>query len=138
MIYNGGRLSIGGFPVLAGIHNMTCQQGSTFARTLTLRYPDPESPAIDPEYLLWDFTGYTARMQVRRTLQSTTALISLTTANGRITLGGVTGNIELLIDAEDTAEITSSGVYDLEIIDPNGVVSRILQGEFHLSEEVTR
>jgi len=124
--------------MLAGIYNMTCQQGATFARTLTLRYPDPESPAIDPVYLLWNFTGYTARMQVRRTLQSTTPMISLTTENGRITLGGVTGVIELLISATDTAQITSSGVYDLEIISSSGVVSRVIQGDFILSEEVTR
>lgn len=124
--------------MLAGIYNMTCQQGSTFTRTITLRYPDPDSPAIDPTYLPWNFTGYTARMQVRRTLQSTTPMISLTTENGRITLGGATGVIELLISAADTAEITSSGVYDLEIVSSSGVVSRVIQGNFTLSEEVTR
>jgi len=124
--------------MLAGVYNMTCQQGSTFARTITLRYPDPSSPAIDPDYLPWNFTGYTARMQVRRTLQSATPIISLTTENGRITLGGASGIIELLISATDTDGLTDSGVYDIEIISGAGVVSRILQGEFELSEGVTR
>lgn len=124
--------------MLAGIYNITCQQGSTFGRTITLKYPDPASPPADPTYLLWNFTGYTARMQIRRTIDSSTTLISLTTENGRISLGGASGIIELNITAADTATITSSGVYDLEIIASNGVVSRILQGDFTLSPEVTR
>ena len=124
--------------MLAGIYNITCQQGSTFGRTLTFKYPDPTSPPADPTYLPWNLTGYTARMQVRRTIDSSTTLISLTTENGRISLGGASGIIELNITAADTATITSSGVYDLEIIASNGVVSRILQGDFTLSPEVTR
>lgn len=124
--------------MLAGIYNITCQQGSTFSRTITLKYPDPSSPPSDPTYLLWNFTGYAARMQVRRTVDSSTVLISLTTENGRISLGGASGIIELLITAADTAALTSSGVYDLEIIASNGVVSRIMQGDFNLSQEVTR
>ena len=124
--------------MLAGIYNITCQQGATFARTIVLKYPDPASPAIDPTYLLWDFTGYTARMQVRRMVDSSTILISLTTENGRITLGGPTGVIELNISAADTSTLSNSGVYDLEIVSPTGFVSRVLQGNFALSQEVTR
>lgn len=124
--------------MLAGIYNITCQQGSTFSRTITFKYPDPTSPPAAPTYLPWNFTGYTARMQVRRTVDSSTVIISLTTENGRITLGGATGIIELNISAADTAAITSSGVYDLEIIASNGVVDRIMQGNFTLSQEVTR
>ena len=124
--------------MLAGIYNITCQQGSTFGRTITFKYPDPTSPPTDPTYLPWNLTGYTARMQVRRTVDSSTIIISLTTENGRITLGGPTGIIELNISAADTATITSSGVYDLEIIAANGVVDRIMQGNFTLSQEVTR
>lgn len=124
--------------MLAGIYNITCQAGSTFGRTLTFKYPDPSSSPSDPTYLPWNLTGYTARMQVRRTIDSSTVLISLTTENGRISLGGASGIIELNITAEDTATITSSGVYDLEIIASNGIVSRILQGDFTLSPEVTR
>ena len=77
-------------------------------------------------------------MQVRRTIDSSTVLISLTTENARISLGGVTGVIELNISAADTAGISSSGVYDLEIISSSGTVDRIMQGNFTLSQEVTR
>lgn len=124
--------------MLAGIYNMTCQQGSTFSRVITIRYPDPNSPPGDPTYLLYDLTGHQARMQVRRTVDSTTALVTLTTGGGGITLGGEDGTIELTISAANTALLNSSGVYDLEIVSSTGVVSRILQGEWRLSPEVTR
>jgi hypothetical protein len=39
---------------------------------------------------------------------------------------------------EVTSAITSSGVYDLEIIDDDGNVSRVIEGTFTLSQEVTR
>jgi hypothetical protein len=77
-------------------------------------------------------------MQVRRTIDSATPIVSLTTANGGITLGGADGTIEIIISAANTALLTSSGVYDLEIVSDAGVVSRVLQGEWRLSPEVTR
>jgi hypothetical protein len=124
--------------MIAGLYNIICQQGSTFGRTITYKYLDPASPPSDPRYLPWNLTGFTARMQVRRTVDSSTVLISLTTENGRVSLGGPSGIIELNISAADTATITGSGVYDLEVISPNGIVSRIIQGDFTLSQEVTR
>jgi hypothetical protein len=124
--------------MLAGTYNITCQQGATFSRFITMRYPDPASPPSDPTYLLYDLSGYEARMHVRRTVDSSTTLIELSTDDGSIVLGGEDGTIELTISAEDTALLTSSGVYDLEIISDTGVVSRVLQGAWRLSQEVTR
>jgi tRNA threonylcarbamoyladenosine modification (KEOPS) complex Pcc1 subunit len=78
-------------------------------------------------------------MQVRRTvLTDGDPLISLTTENGRISINGAAGLIALSISAADTAALTSSGVYDLEIISSTGLVSRVIQGTFTLSLEVTR
>jgi len=65
-------------------------------------------------------------------------MISLTTENGRIAINSADGLITLSISAADTAALTSSGVYDLEIISPGGLVSRVIQGTFTLSLEVTR
>lgn len=124
--------------MIAGVYNITCQQGSTFDMLVTLRYPDPESIVTDPTYLNWDLTGYRARMQVRKYLESATPMITLTTENERILLGGEEGTIQLMIRAEDTATIQFSGVYDLEIISPSNEVDRVLQGNFNLSHEVTR
>lgn len=124
--------------MIAGVYNITCQQGSIFDMLVTLRYPDPDSIVTDPTYLNWDLTGYRARMQVRKYLESATPMITLTTENERILLGGEEGTIQLIIRSEDTAAIQFSGVYDLEIISPSNEVDRVLQGNFNLSYEVTR
>jgi hypothetical protein len=133
--------------VLAGKYNIVCQQGSTFDMLMTLQYPNPDFPAncADPnncpEYVNWDLTGYSARMQVRKYVESATPIVELLSSNvdsKRITLGGTAGTIELFMRAEDTRAITQSGYYDLEIISPSNEVDRIIEGTFTLSPEVTR
>ena len=117
---------------------MLCQQGSSFGRTIALEQPRTPTLEDPSEYEVYPLTNHTARMQVRRTIDSTTPLITLTTENGRISINGASGLINLSISAADTAAITSSGVYDLEIISSGGLVSRVIQGTFTLSPEVTR
>jgi selenophosphate synthetase-related protein len=124
--------------MIAGVYNINCQQGSTFDMLVTLRYPDPDSIYTDPTYINWDLTGYRARMQIRKYVESATPMITLTTENERILLGGEAGTIQLMIRSEDTSAIQFSGVYDLEIISPSNEVDRVLQGNFNLSYEVTR
>jgi hypothetical protein len=121
--------------MIAGTYNILCEQGTTFGRVLDLQYPDPVDPEI---YHPFDLQNFTARMQVRRTIDSTSTLVQLTTENGRIVLDEEPGRIRLIMDAATTAAITNSGVYDLEIIDAGGTVSRVVQGLFTLSQEVTR
>jgi hypothetical protein len=78
-------------------------------------------------------------MQVRATLEAATALIELTTANGRIALGGAAGTITLSISATDTEALTSGrAVYDLELVSGSGIVTRLLQGVATISRNVTR
>lgn len=86
-----------------------------------------------------DLTGYTARMQLRTAIDSPDVVIELTTENGRITLGGVNGTIDLLIDADDTSPLDAGTYrYDLELISPTAVVVRLVEGKFKLRPEVTR
>ena len=84
-----------------------------------------------------DLSSHTARMHVRRTVSSSSTLITLTTENGRISLNS-NGQITLSITAVDTAGITDGGVYDLEIISSGGAVERVVEGNFYLDLEVTR
>jgi hypothetical protein len=84
-------------------------------------------------------------MHIRRTIDTTTPMITLTTENGRIAINpniaeSPTKNneISLSITAADTATITSSGVYDLEIISTGGTVSKVIRGDVTLIPEVTR
>jgi hypothetical protein len=122
--------------MLAGIYNITCQQGSTFVRVIRIEYPDAVDPTI---FLPFDLTGYSARMQVRRTISSSTTMISLDTDDNGIEITSAEdGEITITMTDAQTAALTSDGVYDLEIVSVDDFVTRILQGEFRLSLEVTR
>jgi hypothetical protein len=121
--------------MIAGVYNIYCEQGTTFGRVFEIQYPD----SVDPEiFYPYDLNGHTARMQVRRTIESSTVMISLTTENGGISIDGDNGKVSVIITDTQTSALTSSGVYDLEIIDGGGNVSRVIQGDFILSPEVTR
>ena len=124
--------------MIAGNYNMLCQQGASFARVIALEQPRTPTEQNPAEYEIYPLANHTARMQVRRTIESTTPMISLTTENSRIAINSAAGLITLSISAADTAALTSSGVYDLEIISSSGLVSRVIQGTFTLSLEVTR
>lgn len=127
--------------MIAGIYNITCQQGSTFSRLLEIEQPDLEADPTGQTYEPFDLSGFTARMQVRRTIESSTKLVELTTENNGLEInptGETTNHIKIYMSDEVTASIASSGVYDLEIINGDGEVSRIMQGAFTLSPEVTR
>lgn len=115
---------------MAATYDFTIEQGSAFRRVLTYR---------DENGALVDLTGYSARMQIRATTEGS-LLVELTTANGRIALGGAGGTITLAIDAVTTAALTRGGVYDLELL-PGGdeeQAFRLVQGAVSLSREVTR
>ena len=104
----------------------TIYQGATFRKRLTWKAGTPAAPV--------DLTGCTARMQVRSEVESETPLLSLTTENDRITLGGAAGTVDLYVSDEDTAEITwDGGVYDLEIEHPSGEVTRLAEGSVSVS-----
>jgi len=90
---------------------------------------------------LVDLTAYTARMQIRPVKGSLDALASSMGNNPTITLtlGGLTGVIEVDMTASDTTGLSfTRAVYDLEMIDVDGKVTRILEGNVKLSKEVTK
>lgn len=114
---------------MADTYDLYIDQGATFERVITWKQTNG-TPV--------DLTGYSARMQIRRTKSNETALVSLTNANG-ITLGGTSGTIAISISAAVTEALTfRRAVYDLELVSPNGSVYRLLQGAVALSKEVTR
>ena len=107
--------------------NLTCPQGSTFSKTLTYKIDDV------PVNLF----GYDARLQVREFHYSDDPVINLTSGNG-LTLGGSAGTIAVLISATDTSELISGNyVYDLELV-VGGTVTRLVEGNFVVTPEVTR
>jgi hypothetical protein len=115
----------------AGKLKLLIEQGATFRKTLTWKAGVPAVPV--------NLTSCTARMQFRSEIASATPLITLTTENGGIVLGGALGTIELIITATATAAITwTTGVYDLEVAFASGDVRRLVYGPVTVSPEVTR
>lgn len=114
----------------AAYYDILIEQGATFVKNII--WKDSNGDPVD-------ITGYTARMQIRRKKSSTTVEHSATTENDGITLGLTAGTIDILIPATDTAEFEfTKGVYDLELVDPQGKVYRIIEGGVEVSKEVTR
>lgn len=114
--------------MIPGKYNIVCPQGSTFNQQLTWNIDN--APV--------DLTGYTARMQVREKHISNVYNLNLTTENGGITLGDEEGTIFITVSAADTSEIIAKEyVYDLEL-DSGGEVTRLIEGKFIVTPEVTR
>lgn len=120
-------------------YNLTMWQGSTFGLAITVKDANNE---------VQNLTSYTAKMQMRPSYTSGSVTETLTTANGEITITAATGNVALELAAARTANITvdmangkppkSMYVYDLELIDGNGKVSKLLYGDVTVYGEVTR
>lgn len=114
----------------AASHDITIEQGATFQMNLV--WKDSGGTPIN-------LTGYSARMQVRRTYKADTAMLSLTSPDGGITLGGALGTISIVASATQTAAMEPLiGVYDLELVNPSGVVTRLMEGAVTISPEVTK
>lgn len=120
-------------------YNLVIEQGADFAFSLEYR---------DSTGALVNLTGYTARMDVRAADDVApnapgTPIVQLTTANGRITLGGALGTVALALTSAVTAALVPTSnagpyVYDLELVSAGGVVTRLLQGKAYVPAEVTR
>lgn len=84
-----------------------------------------------------DLLSCTARMSIKNKVGGT-LLASLTSAGGAIVVDNTLKTVTLVLDAAATAAYTwVSGVYDLEMISPAGVVTAILYGDVTLTKEVT-
>lgn len=107
---------------------LTCPQGTTFSRTLTYKV---DGVAVN-------LTGYTARMQVRENYYTNAKLVDLTSGSG-ITLGGSAGTVSFTLSASATAALpVGTFVYDLEIVSGGGAVTRLVEGKFIVTPEVTK
>jgi hypothetical protein len=82
--------------------------------------------------------AYTARMQIREKLNSTTVVHTLSTENSGILLDNILKTITLVIPDEVTTEFKfTSAVYDLELL-LAGEVIPFASGAITLQREVTR
>jgi len=83
--------------------------------------------------------GWIARMDIRGDIGDTTTLVSLTSAGGDIIIDVATAEIQITIADEITAALDfDEGVYDLELEDASGDVTRLIEGIVAFNKEVTR
>lgn len=113
----------------AGIFNFDIEKGIQFKNTLTIN--------IDGQP--YDLTNYTAKLQIRETIKSSAALLTLTDGDG-LTLGDDAGTIEIVISPDDTNAFTvNEVVYDLRLTDGDGVnVLSLIEGRIAIKPRVTR
>ena len=124
----------------AGRFSFTIEQGSTLS--FELQYRDGSGDPIN-------LTGYSGRMQLRETVDSSTVLIALSSSRAADGTGlnfsgsndatpPTSGSIGVFISAASSSALSfNEAVYDLEIVS-GSVVTRILEGKVRLSREVTR
>lgn len=104
----------------------------TMDYTLSLTYRD------ETTNLPVDLTGYSAELELRPNFGSPSSLLTLSTDNGRIVLGGDSGAIDatfLPIDTDQSQLYTawSRAAYDLVLTDPTGKKKKILKGFITIS-----
>jgi len=113
---------------LSAKYNLVCEQATTFNFVFTIK--NGSTP--------WNLTGYTATMTVRPFVGASTTTVVATTANGRITLGGIAGSVTVSIDATTTGAIAAGRyAYDL-VLTSGATVTRILEGKFVVTGAVTQ
>lgn len=104
--------------------NLVVDQGTTFETTINLTDDDGD---------LVNLTGYSGAGQVRKHYTSSNA------TNMTITLGGANGTVTMGMSANTTSSLTAGRyVYDVELIDTSGDVSRIFEGIITVTPQVTR
>jgi hypothetical protein len=117
---------------MAVVYNVEIDQGADWF--LNVEYENPNgSPVV--------LTSYTGALQLRSLPSDSTAVLTLTTSNGGITITGATGLVAIHATATQTRAIDEGTYYyDLEITSPANpsVTTRLVQGQAVVSPEVTR
>lgn len=116
----------------SSVYNFEMNQGSDY--TIPLRLQDSTGTAIN-------LSGYSARMQLRRTAGACAAIDELSSDgdDARILIEAEEGRLKLRFPNAVTEKYPAASlVYDVEIKSPSGDITRILQGAITVSAEVTR
>ena len=109
---------------MSGKYNIVAEQGATF--NLNFRVETDGTP--------WNLTGYTFAMQVRRSANDANTLLNITSA----TMNSV-GHVSTTVSAGTMSDVPAGRwVYDIELTSSGGEVTRILEGRFIVSPQVTQ
>ena len=109
---------------MAQVQTFHVEAGATFLRELAYTENDGDE---------YDLTGYTARLQLRETIESAPAL------DLELGMNVEQGLIIIALSATQTAQLTAPRYkYAIELEAPDGTVTRMLQGSFKVDPEVVR
>jgi len=104
--------------------NLIIDQGATYATKLNI---------TDANGIAVDLTGYSAAAQIRKHYTSSNS------TPFTVTLTAATGAVVLSLSSNSTANLVAGRyVYDVELIDGAGRISRIIEGTVTISPNVTR
>lgn len=116
----------------AGFYTMKIEQGVSFLRVLVCR---------DANRGLTDLSSSTVTMAMRETVSSPNIIATSVgeDANINIVVGGVDGRISISMTVETTAAFSfDSAVYDIDLTDESGTVTRLFEGNVILLPKVPR
>lgn len=104
--------------------NLVVDQGADFTTTVTLKNDDGSALNLE---------NYSGAGQIRKHYTSSTA------TNFTVTLTADTGIVTLSLSDTQTSALTAGRyVYDVELTDPDGIISRIVEGIVTVTPNVTR
>ena len=120
----------------AGKYALLIEQGATL--DLELLYKDSNNVPVD-------VSSFTGKLQIRPDYADNTSTVYLTLTDPVIngtgidfTTSGSSGVMGIKVSAANTSTLTfDTALYDFEITDTNGIVTRLLQGTAQLSKQVT-
>jgi len=105
--------------------NFIIKKGSTWTKTII--YTDSNDVPVP-------LTGYTAKMDIKERLDSTTPILQLATGGSGIIITPAAGQIDIkILDAQTAGILINEGVYDLKISD----TSSPPESEFLLEGSIT-
>ena len=112
--------------LVSAVEQLEVLQGTSWSRAFT----------FDPDLDISD--GYSARAQVRSRPSSEDVLFEWSSDTANVELTEL-GEVILTLEPEESSAFTwRRGVFDLEVTDPDGVVTRLASGTVFIRREITR
>lgn len=86
-----------------------------------------------------NLSGFSAQMQLRSNSYTGNLIDTLTSENGGLVLDGDAGSLTVIFSHGKTEEYPATAlVYDIELVSPSNLITRVVEGRIAVSPEVTR
>lgn len=115
---------------MACLYSFNLDQGSDVSLPFRLRNKEGNS---------LDLSGYSVRMEIRKSISSPDVVDKLSSGNGRITIEPQEGRFTCKFPNAITEQYPAQTLYyDIEIVSKLGMVTRVIEGKIKVIPEVTR